>query len=120
MKILRENEKTWKLHAKIDNGEIVEILRYAESWKKGSPYTLIDNFIFEADIGYREFIRGQSAAYFKFKDVNGPIFYYMSMSSMDKFLRSIVTKKINVANNYFNGIFTYVKQGENYYVVPFD
>lgn len=71
-----------------------------------STHSLVDNFVFEDTLTYKDFQRGRSSAQFSFTRSNGKS-VIVFMKDMDIFIPRIV-------NGQITGTFTFVKRGQNY------
>lgn len=115
-KIFRMTKEVWLGYNDAKEEAIKELrtvyLDYRDSYfdKNGEA---IDNFVFEDIIIPNSFYRGRSAAGFVFTDKDKNQFT-MKISKVEELLKAIADRRVQVIEGGFKGLFTFVKQGENY------
>lgn len=121
-KVIREvPQKNWNLQTYDDDG----VTKVRTGWynssgtHKGTPYTEGPNLVIETGLVVTGFGRGRSSVTYDLEDKDGFEYEAGGKCAM-LILMAIQSGLLTVADGYFHGQWTFVKQGDNVYIAPAD
>lgn len=115
--------KTWALQSYKEADGVVRIKTgyTGDSWglPRGTEITEVPNRIMSGKLKIADFGRGRSAVTYEFEDEEG-FSYKAGGKSIMLLLAALLDGAVKIVDGYFDGQWTFAKQGKEIYIVPVD